>query len=334
MPVRFVNFKGVDMDLFRFDYDLTFAVLMMNPDGKVYSRFGTQDWRGSTERMSLAGLKRAMRAVLATHRGAAGGLAPARQSSRPRTLEAFPAFARTKQAKDPCYHCHYANNARFAQLRAEGKFSKEMLFQYPYPENIGLRLDPDAPNVVQGVLPRSAAEAAGVRKGDVIRKAGGRPVHTDADLQFALDPVPDPGSIVLAVERAGNVEARTLKLPRGWRRTDISWRPSQGDLPPTVGVWAEPLSEEQKRRRDLPAEGLALRVSFLFPGPQWARTRGSLQMNDVIVDVNGASLKHMTTRQFHSYFRLAFNVGDQATLSVLRGAQRLEIPVPCLPAGD
>ena len=53
-------------------------------------------------------------------------------------------------------------------------------------------------------------------------------------------------------------------------------------------------------------------------------------MDDVIVGVNGRSLKSMTVRQFHSYFRLAFNVGDTETLNVLRGKQRLAIRVPCL----
>ena len=71
-------------------------------------------------------------------------------------------------------------------------------------------------------------------------------------------------------------------------------------------------------------------MTALFSGEEWARTRGDLQMNDVIVGVNGRQLTGMTILQFHTYFRLTFNVGDTATLDVLRGDQRLAIRVPCL----
>jgi hypothetical protein len=77
-----------------------------------------------------------------------------------------------------------------------------------------------------------------------------------------------------------------------------------------------------------------LRVSFFFPGGQWAKTRGDLKMDDVIVGLNGEALPSMTMRQFHTRFRLAFNVGDTATLDVLRAGQRLQIPVPCIDTHD
>lgn len=316
------------MNRFRFDYDLTFAVLMMHENGHTYARFGTQDAKATGDRMSIPGLKAAMRGVLVRHEDEK---APAPAPLPRQTVDAFPAFARTKAAKAECTHCHFANNARFAQLRLEGKFTKERLFQYPLPENAGITLDVDRNNRVGAVLPGSPAEKAGVQAGDLIESADGTPVLTSADLQAVLDPLPDPGSVALRLRRGEKaVGPLALSLPKGWRRTDISWRASQGDLAPTVGIWAEPLSAEQKRQRGLEPGRLGLRVSFMFPGPQWAKTRGDLRMNDVITDVNGAGLPAMTTRQFHSHFRLAFNVGDTALLNVLRGTERLEIRVPCL----
>ena len=101
-----------------------------------------------------------------------------------------------------------------------------------------------------------------------------------------------------------------------------------------VGIWCEPLNADQKKERGISPGGMALRVSFLFPDPEWKKTRGELTLNDIIVDINGKRLPEMTTRQFHSYFRLTFNVGDTATLSVLRGNQPLKIQVPCLDLGD
>ena len=152
---------------------------------------------------------------------------------------------------------------------------------------------------------------------------------------FALNDVPDPGAVTLQVTRAGKpLPPARLDLPKGWRRHDISWRPSQGSVPPIIGIWEEPLKPEQKKARGIETDRLALRVSFLFPGEKWVATRGGLKLNDVITGVNGQALPHMTPRQFHSYFRFNFNVGDTATLNVLRGDQKLEIKVPCMDVGE
>lgn len=331
VPVRITNFRGVDMNRFRFDYDLTFAVLLMDADGHTYSRFGTRDAKSETDRMSIPGLKGTMRAVLALHRNWQAHAADKPVQKERFTLDDIPAFAHRTAAKQECAHCHFANNFRFAQLRAEHRFSKEMLFQYPLPENIGVTLDVDSNNRVKSVQPASPAQQAGIKPGDVITRAGSTSVLTCSDLQFALNSLPDPGTVTLQLTRGGrSLPAAVLHLPHGWRRTDISWRASQDSIPPTVGFWGEPLDEEQRQQRGLPADKLALRATFLFPGAEWAKTRGGLQKEDVIVGVNGRELPNMTIRQFHSYFRLTFNVGDTATLNVLRGGQRLALQVPCI----
>lgn len=331
VPVRITDFRDVDLNRFRFDYDLTFALLMMSPGGHTYSRFGVQDHTNSTRRMSVAGLKTAMRAVLDLH---AREPAPPVPEQARKTLKDIPIFQARRAAKSECYHCHYAHDAEVAGLRAAGGFRKESLYRYPYPENIGLALDVDRNNRVESVTPGSSAEKAGVRSGDIILRAGSGAeavrVFTSADLQFALERVPDPGSVTLAFDRAGRASTVTLALPAGWRRSDISWRPSQGEVPPIIGIWEQPLSGEEKARAGLGADRLALRVSFLFPGEKWVATRGELRLNDVVWGVNGEALPHMTPRQFHTWFRLKFNVGDKAVLNILRGGRRLAVTVPCL----
>ena len=332
IPVRIVNFKGVDMNLFKFDYDLTFAVLMMNANGYTYSRFGTMNATHTTERMSIAGLKKAMRDVLALHEKEQAKLS----ASQPKfTLDDMPSYRRNRVAQEECAHCHFANNFRIKELRAAGKFTKDALFQYPLPENIGVTLDVDKNNVVKAVLPDSPAQKAGVQSGDAIVRANESPVFTSADLQFVLNAVPDEGKVSLQASRGGETQPPVaLPLPKGWRRTDISWRSSQADIPPTVGIWMEPLNAEQKKERGIAPDKMALRVSFFFRGEEWVKTRGDLQMNDVIVGINGEQLPSMNTRQFHSRFRLRFNVGDTATLNVLRGNQRVDVKVPCLDVGS
>src|SRR5207245_9012906 len=159
---------------------------------------------------------------------------------RPFTLDYIPTFKDRKIAARECAHCHYANNFRFARLRAEGKFSKEMLFQYPHPENIGVTLDVDHNNVVKAVRPRAPAGQAGVKPGDVIVRADATPVLTCSDLQFALNTVPSDRTVTLQLERgAARLPPTVLHLPHGWRRTDISWRASQDGTPPIVGIWGD-----------------------------------------------------------------------------------------------
>src|SRR5689334_22946241 len=102
------------MNRFRFDYDLTFAVLMMDAEGGTYSRFGTRDAHSETDRMSIAGLKRVMRAVLALHRQHPATQAAVTSEQKPFTLDDVPAFAGSRAAKKgECAHCHFANNFRF-----------------------------------------------------------------------------------------------------------------------------------------------------------------------------------------------------------------------------
>ncbi|HEY0072728.1 MAG TPA: Trx7/PDZ domain-containing (seleno)protein [Abditibacteriaceae bacterium] len=334
VPVRVTSFKGVDMNFFRFDYDQTFAVLLMDAKGTTYSRFGTNDHKADASRMSIPGLKRAMRAALKMHNEGWQAKNPVNApplKQDPFTLADIPAYTKSKTATQPCAHCHHANDYRFAQLRQEGKFSRDLLFQYPFPENIGIALDVNANNLVKSVLPDSPAQKAGVQAGDIVTSANDAPVLTSADLQMVLNGISEPGAVSLVIERNGQQLApMSLALPQGWRKSDISWRPSQAGIPPQLGIWAEPLNTDQKKARGIEADKLALRVSFLFPGPKWATTRGDLKMNDVILDINDKQLPGMNTRQFHSYFRLNFNVGDTATLTVLRGQEKLQIKVPCL----
>jgi hypothetical protein len=152
VPVRIVNFKGVDMNRFRFDYDLTFAALMMSPEGHTYSRFGSQDHRQSVARMSIPGLKRAMREVLETH-GKSPAPAPAPAAVKPRLVQDIPAFQGTRMAKDACYHCHYAQNAQVAQMRLDGVFNKDRLYFYPLPENLGIKVPVKRSEVRRVVTP-------------------------------------------------------------------------------------------------------------------------------------------------------------------------------------
>lgn len=335
VPVRLTSLKGVDLNVFRFDYDLTFALVLIDPrtEGTI-ARYGARDGASATDRLSVPGLTRSLRAAVAHMRGKTPAPAPRRPA---RTVaDAFPVFAGTKRAGEACYHCHYAHDAALAQARADGTFAKAMLFRYPLPESVGITLDVDRGNVVRTVLPGSPAATADVRPGDMIRRAEDTAVFSSADLQWALDPIPDGGGTVrLSLERAGKPVAATLKTAPGWRRAgvDISWRPSQGSVPPILGLWEKPLTAEEKEGLGIAPDRLALKVNFLFPGEKWKAARGGLRMNDVIVAVGGQELPEMTPRQFHAWFRLNYDVGQTATFTVLRAGKRTDVAVPCVDVG-
>lgn len=331
IPLRFTSLKGVDLSTFRFDYDLTFVALLLDPiSGKTIARWGSRDSESATNRLSMPGLMRMVRAALADYRpGKTTGFPQPPAQTLP---EQYPTFAASKRAQEPCYHCHYAHDAQLNQARADGNFTKAMLFRYPLPENIGISLDVDKGNLIRAVRPVSVAAKAGVRVGDVLLRANDTRIYTTADLQWALDPVPSPGKVALTIARGGKpLPPLFLALPAGWRETDISWRPSQGVIPPTLGIWETALTPEEKRALRIGEDRLALRVTFLFAGEKWKAAQGDLKKGDVIVAVGGKNnLPAMNARQFHTYVRLHYNVGDTLPLTVLRDGERREVLVPCV----
>ena len=62
---RQVSTNGLNLDLFQYDTDQSFAVFLLNADGTIYSRFGTRshhtEWIGD---VSIKGLTAAMRRTL------------------------------------------------------------------------------------------------------------------------------------------------------------------------------------------------------------------------------------------------------------------------------
>src|SRR5207248_9472249 len=66
--VRLISANGLDLSLFQFDTDQSFAVFMLNADGTIYGRFGTRsDQRNWTDDVSIAGLAKALEGALALH---------------------------------------------------------------------------------------------------------------------------------------------------------------------------------------------------------------------------------------------------------------------------
>src|SRR5205823_13416877 len=74
--VRLTRIDTEDLNLFEFDYDLTFMVFFLDAAGRVYARYGGRDATSADSRQSLAGLAYTTQSVLRTHERPSIALTP------------------------------------------------------------------------------------------------------------------------------------------------------------------------------------------------------------------------------------------------------------------
>jgi serine protease Do len=316
--VRITRMRGVDLDLFDFDYDLTWMGFFLNADGAVYGRYGGRDAESADSRVSLAGLRYALEAALARHRRSETH-SSALETKRPRTVEQYPAIRRLPERA--CIHCHQVYDLRRESLQAAGKWRREELWVYPVPENFGLTLDVDRGDRVARVADDSLAAGAGLQAGDRLLTIDKLPIASFADVQYALHRAPKQGTMTITWQRGKETHKQELPLAEGWRKTDISWRWSLRGVDPPPWVYGDDLSAEEKKTLGLSEKRMAFRQGPFVSEP--AR-RAGIRQNDVILGVDGRTLD-MTERQFGAYIRLNYRVGDRVTYNILRRGQRLDL---------
>ncbi len=320
------NLRGVNLDVFAFDYDLTWAGFFLGADETVYGRFGGRDGESADKYLTLPGLKHAMRAALEAHKKAPKEGPPARPKPA-RTVELYAAAGKMRPGQ--CIHCHQAYDFRREELKAAKTWSLDEVWVYPLPQNVGLTLDPDRGDRIQSVREKSPAAKAGLHAGDALRTLNGRPVASFADAQYALHLAPASGKVAVSWERDGREHAGQLELAPGWRKTDISWRTSMWGLEPAPHVGGRDLGEESRKRLGLSDKALAFRQGDAVTV---AASAAGVRPGDVIVGVDGKSLE-LTERQFQAYVRLAYKVGDKVTYNILRDGKRVDVSLT-LPAGQ
>jgi hypothetical protein len=316
--LRPVSVRGLDLNVFDCDYDLTWYALMLSPDGAVLGRFGGRDADTPGKYHSLKGLRYSLEQALARYRR---GDVPAPSKAPPVRAEDYPA-AKQLTAKS-CVHCHHVYEFRRDAQQQSGTWKLDELWVYPQPQNVGVTLDINEGNRVNAVAPNSVAGRAGLRSGDVLRTINGQPVASIADVQHALHRAPWDGRLPLAWLREGRPMEGALALTAGWKKTDLSWRRSVKTLSPSLGVMGDDLTAEEKARLGLPPKALAFRqMAYLTP----MASQAGVRVGDIIVGVN-EDRPAMTARQFETFIRLTFRAGDTVTLHVWRGKDRLDLPL-------
>jgi S1-C subfamily serine protease len=318
--LRFESVRGVNLNVFEFDYDVTWMGFFLTADEQVLGRFGGRDEHSPSKYHSLPALRYAMTSALRRYREGS----PEKPAARPVAAfrpEQFPA-ARERPARS-CIHCHHVNEFRRANLQSKGKRKAEDLYQYPVPENLGFSVTPDQGNRVRKVRPGSAADHSGLRPGDVVHSIDGLPVASFADVQHALHRAPRTGAMAVNWERGGSTERGTVTLAEGWRKTDLSWRWSLQSLRPAPGLRGEDLTFNEKKALGLDPGQLAFRQGS-FVGRE--AERAGVRQNDIILDIDDRRLQ-MTARQFDVYVRLNYRPGQPVVVHLLRDGRRLNLPM-------
>lgn len=308
---------GADLSLFEYDYDLTWAAFFLNADEQIYGRFGGRDASGADSRNTLPGLRHAMNAALETHKNVK--TQPKARTGKPLRVEDYGGARRARG----CIHCHQVWEFRRDSLKSTGTWTRDEIWVYPLPENVGISLDNNRGDLIKSVLASSPAEKAGLKVGDKLRTLNGYPIASFADVQFALHKAPKAGTIPFNWERDGKPASGMLEVSEGWRKTDVSWRRSMLDLLPSIGLTGDDLTAAQKRVLGLDEKRLAFKQEQFVH--REAKAAG-VQAGDIIIGVNGMR-QEGSMKEFLRFVRQTFIAGDKITINVIRSGKRVDLPM-------
>lgn len=334
VSVRQVEMKGVDLSLFQFDHDLNWAGMFINADGVVYARYGTQSAEGSDAYNSIDGLLNTMQRVLELHAAYPHNkpeLAGKHGTKPPSTaLEMLglknPAKYAQETTRSNCIHCHNIHDAEHQHALDTGTYSPEMLWKYPLPDNIGLKIDRKSGIQVSEVIADSAVAASGIKVGEDIVRMNGQRISSIADMQWVLHHLPYSDThVTIEGSASGKYE---VALTAGWKKNDFSWRASMWNAPPRLQVWLPEVTGDALARLGLPKTDSALEARWINKegaGGRQAFADG-LREKDIIIAAAGEPIR-MDSRQFQSYLKLNYKVGEQLPLTILRDGKKMELNI-------
>lgn len=333
--VRVVQANGMDMTLFQFDYDLTWAVMFLNADRAIYGRYGTRAGQELNKEISIEGLKKAMAGALELHKNypgnkesLAGRTGPAPQVKVPEDYPMLRKVGYTARVnpRNPtggnpgaCLHCHQINNNIYRSYRGARKpIPDAALWTYPMPNVLGLALDVNERAKVKAVAPGSPADTDGFKVGDEMVSLDGQPLLSIADVQWVLhQSKKESDKLKAEVKRGGKLQLLTLTLGKAWRKKgDFSWRACNGIISP-LPEGSHDLTTEAKDELGLPATAIAIQVIW---------TNRGFEKGDVIVEVDGQR-SGMTTSDLLALSVQTKKPRDKIALTVLRAGQEHKMQV-------
>lgn len=344
--VRQISTNGLDLDLFQFDTDQSFAVFMLNADKTIYGRFGTRshrtDWQDD---VSLEGLAKALEGALELHakqqvfKAALSG-----KRGKPMEFaspELYPSLKGSYTDKlnyqgdvvKSCIHCHQIGDAKRDYYWQNNKpIPDRILYPYPHPKAVGLILDPLERAKVKSVRGDTPAASAGFRNGDVIESLNGQPLLSIADVQWVLHNVePSGGEVAAKVLRGDQRVSLKLKLDDGWRReSDLSWRVSTWGLRRMAagGLVLEQATNDAREDLSIDDNQMALHIKRAGRyGPHATARRNGFREGDIIVRFDGRDDLD-SEQKLLTYVVQNRKPGDRVQVTVVRDGRKRNLQLP------
>jgi serine protease Do len=176
------------------------------------------------------------------------------------------------------------------QLRTKGKVTRAQLgvtvqgVTSEMAESLGLKQSTGA--IVSSVAPGSAAERAGVKRGDVIQSLNGQSVHDTNTLRNRVAESGPGSTAELVVLRDGSEKHLTVKLDEANPEKMARGRDSvpDSDDNTALGVSVAPLTPELAARAKAPKDAKGLLVEDVNPDGRAAAA--GIQAGDIIQEVN------------------------------------------------
>lgn len=138
--------------------------------------------------------------------------------------------------------------------------------------------------LVSNVLPDSAAEKAGLKSGDVIRKFNGQPIVSSGDLTALVGQAMPGDKVTLELWRQGKREEVQAKLGDASDKTTQVAQDSHDKSPGRLGLALRPLQPQEKREAGV-SSGL------MIEDAAGAAAQAGVQSGDVLLAVNGTPVK-------------------------------------------
>ena len=342
--VRIVQGNGMDLSLFQFDYDLTFAAFFLNADKTIYGRFGTRsNFENAAKDISIEGFRKALEGALELHKGypenkefLAGKTGPEPQKKVP---EAYPTLLRytaqlnfNDRINTQCIHCHQVGQAQREVYWYDRKpVPDEVLYPFPLPSVLGLTFSPNHPAKIRNIAPSSSAEKDGFRSADELLILNDQPILSIADIQWVLHRAPATGSLPAKINRRGQEIDLTITLNEGWRRgADISWRTTTQELRLVAlgGMMLADLSDVERQSKGISETKMGLKVRSINRsgrrgGGQTNAAKAGIQRGDVIVAF-GDRTQRLTESGIIGYVLQECPEAKALPIVVLRDGKQME----------
>ena len=320
---RVTSMSGIDISLFDFDRHNALYYFIINADEQIYLRYGGRDSSSPMTYLNLDSLELALHQGLEQHALFKEGKLLASVKLAPSYPKDIRSLNEAVIKRGHCVECHLITDHLATTKEAAGTLDRlQDLFVYPDIKTLGIELD--VPKGLRVAKVSKAANAAGMKPGDVITTVEDRSVLTFGDLQYQIHQKKRKAvALKLTVVREDEMLGLTLALPRQWWFTDLTHRYWSPD--PLVFFKASPLKASEREAYKLPADGFASRVEevdidALLEGAH------DLEEGDVVISVNEVKRDDLT-QDVTTHIKLQHRAGDEVMLGVMRGSESLQLPL-------